>query len=331
MAEATAVEVKSTEKDYSIAETFQIPSNDAISGFAEYTEYVPDTNDQYCFRENLMADVLTWWKHGNNEGLFLTGPTGSGKSSVIIELAGRINYPVQRVIGHSRLELPELCGQWIVVNGNMQYVHGPLATAMKEGHIFLLDEIDLLDPAVLVGLNMVLEGAPLTIPENSGEIIHPAPGFKFVCTGNSSGSGDITGYYQGILAQNMALLDRLWVVKVDYAPEDVELRILTKIFNIPSAILKQFVTCATDIRRGHEGGLGITMSTRVLIRWIMLSDTFRPLAAKGIVPVYHALDRAILFRASMEDRQTVQGIIQRVMGLKPENMDVEENNDDNDD
>lgn len=306
-------------KQYPVAKTFNlpIPQDVTIEGRDEHTEFVPAITQSYYFREDLFSDVMAWWKNGNGEGLFLTGPTGSGKSSVIIEVAGRINYPVQRVIGHSRLELPELCGQWIVVNGNMRYVHGPLAIAMKEGHIFLLDEIDLLDPAVLVGLNMVLEGAPLSIPENGGELIHPAPGFKFVCTGNSTGTGDITGNYQGVLAQNMALLDRLWVVKVDYAPEDVELQILTKTFNIPKAILKQFVTCATDIRRGHEGGLGITMSTRVLIRWIMLSAAFRPLSAKGITPVYYALDRAILFRASLEDRQTVHGIIQRVMGLEP--------------
>lgn len=306
-------------KQYPVAETFNlpVPQNTTIEGRDKHTEFVPAITQSYYFREDLFSDVMAWWKHGNSEGLFLTGPTGSGKSSVIIEVAGRINYPVQRVIGHSRLELPELCGQWIVVNGNMQYVHGPLATAMKEGHIFLLDEIDLLDPAVLVGLNMVLEGAPLSIPENGGELIHPVPGFKFVCTGNSTGTGDMTGYYQGVLAQNMALLDRLWVVKIDYAPEDVELQILVKTFNIPKAILKQFVTCATNIRRGHEGGLGITMSTRVLIRWIMLTSAFRPLAAKGIIPVYYALDRAILFRASLEDRQTVHGIIQRVMGLTP--------------
>lgn len=306
-------------KQYPVAETFNVsaPQDITVEGRENPTEFVPPINKSYYFRSDLLSDVLAWWKNGNGEGLFLTGPTGSGKSSVITEFAARINYPLQRVIGHSRLELPELCGQWIVVNGNMQYVHGPLAIAMKEGHIFLLDEIDLLDPAVLVGLNTVLEGAPLTIPENGGEVIHPAPGFKFVCTGNSTGSGDITGNYQGVLAQNMALLDRLWVLKVDYASESTELQILKKIFTIPESILKQFIACATDIRRGHEGGLGITMSTRVLIRWISLTIACKPLAAKGIIPLYYALDRAILFRANLEDRQTVHGIIQRVTGLNP--------------
>ncbi len=48
----------------------------------------------------------------------------------------------------------------------MQFVYGALATAMREGHVLLINEIDLMNPAELSGLNDVLEGRPLVISAN---------------------------------------------------------------------------------------------------------------------------------------------------------------------
>ena len=80
----------------------------------------------------------------------------------------------------------------------MDFVPGPLLTAMKEGGWFLLDEIDLLDPATAAGLNGVAEGRPLTIPE-TGEAVTAQPEFRFIATAtaNSNGAGDASGLYQG--------------------------------------------------------------------------------------------------------------------------------------
>jgi cobaltochelatase CobS len=85
---------------------------------------------------------------------------------------------------------------------------GPLAVAMREGHLLLINEVDLADPAELAGLNDVLEGRPLVITQNGGEIIKPHPMFRVVVTGNSTGSGDASGLYQGVMMQNLAAMDR---------------------------------------------------------------------------------------------------------------------------
>lgn len=70
----------------------------------------------------------------------------------------------------------------------MVYQYGPLALAMQYGGIFLLNEIDLLDPATAAGLNGVLDGEPLCIPENHGELIIPHSNFRFAATANSNGA-----------------------------------------------------------------------------------------------------------------------------------------------
>ena len=46
----------------------------------------------------------------------------------------------------------------------------------------MINEVDLFSPEVAVGLNGVLEGAPLCLPENGGEVIHPHEMFRIACT-----------------------------------------------------------------------------------------------------------------------------------------------------
>ena len=78
-------------------------------------------------------------------------------------------------------------GHLTVKNGNMAFEYGPLALAMRYGGLCLLNEIDLLDPSTAAGLNGILDGQPLCIPENGGELIAPHPMFRFAATANSNG------------------------------------------------------------------------------------------------------------------------------------------------
>lgn len=96
------------------------------------------------------------------------------------------------------MELSDLVGQFVLIEGSTRFVHGPLAVALREGHLLLLNEIDLMDPAELAGLNDVIEGHPLVIPQNGGEVIRPHPKFRVFATGNSAGAGDTTGLYPGV-------------------------------------------------------------------------------------------------------------------------------------
>lgn len=104
----------------------------------------------------------------------------------------------------------------------MTFVYGPLALAVKHGHLLIINEMDLAEPAELAGLNDILEGAPLVIAQNGGEIIMPHTKFRFIATGNSAGSGDQTGLYQGVLQQNLAFLDRFRIIEATYAEPSVE-------------------------------------------------------------------------------------------------------------
>lgn len=285
--------------------------------------FVPSRNDNYVFRKDFLMQITAFLTRPMGDALYLTGPTGSGKTSGVTEVAARLNWPVQQITATGRMELSDLVGHHALVSPKpgmtpvMQFMYGPLVVAMKEGHILLINEVDLADPAELAGLNDVLEGRPLVIGQNGGEIIKPHPMFRVVVTGNSAGSGDATGRYQGVMMQNLAAMDRYRFTKVDYPEEAVELDILNSILPVQLRNMAPLmVKSANKIRflftgeNGDDGQIGVTMSTRTLARWARLSLQFR--GAKNSVGF--ALEHALLLRASPEERVAIIQVVKDVFG-----------------
>jgi cobaltochelatase CobS len=303
-------------KHYSVSKTFGIaaPEGLYVTGYEERGPYVPDIDPHYVFRRDVLRDVIAWLESGNGEGLYLTGPTGAGKSSILVQIAARINLPIQRAAGNSRLELADLIGQCQAVNGSTLFCPGPLTLAMKEGHLFLMDEIDLLDPGMATGLNPIVEDAPMLVPQ-TGELIKPHANFRFVATGNTAGLGDGTGLYQGTLRQNLAFIDRFWVVKVGYPEPLVEKEVLEREApQLPVIERERMIEVANDIRRLFMGesdapsAIEVTMSTRALVRWARLAVVFRG------APLSYSLDRALTFRTQPETREAILQVVQRHFG-----------------
>lgn len=321
-----AQEPPASAKRFNVKKTFNIadaPENLDVIIVGSNPEHpnVPQANHDYVFRKSHVSDLLTWLTmKGGELSLYLCGPTGCGKSSIIIEAAARVGIPVWNVVAHSRLETPELVGGYrLTETGGMKWVDGPLVSAMKEGGWFLLDELDLLDPATAAGLNGVAEGRPLTIPE-TGEVVSPAEGFRFIATANSNGAGDSTGMYQGILRQNMAFLDRFYMVELGYPDEEIEKTILTKITpNLALEIRDRMVKIANEVRELFvKGEVEVTFSTRTLTRWARVAAFQGKAAAQGgKAPsdiLKHTFDRALGFRAEPESRKSLHEILQRHFG-----------------
>lgn len=252
---------------YSVSKVFgmpSIPEKVLAVGYADTTNpFIPATDPNYVFRKEFVREVLAFLKEPGGDALYATGPTGSGKTSGITEIAGRLNWPVQQMTAHGRMELCDLIGHHALVAAKpgeppvMQFMYGPLAVAMREGHILLINEVDLADPAELAGLNDVLEGRPLVIAQNGGEIIKPHPMFRVMVTGNSTGSGDASGLYQGVMMQNIASMDRYRFIKVGYAEDIAELSILGRVTpNLPENIRNGMVRIANQVRKLFLGENG---------------------------------------------------------------------------
>ena len=144
------------------------PSGRMVKGYAAPSLFTPAVDPNYIFHEQ-SRDMVVWFLDASDP-LYVYGPSGAGKTSCLKQLAAKLNFPVFEVTGHSRLEFPELIGHHVVRQGSMEFEYGPLALAMKYGGLALVNELDLLEPSTAAGLNGILDGQPLCIPENGGEL-----------------------------------------------------------------------------------------------------------------------------------------------------------------
>lgn len=279
-----------------------------------HSHRIPSPNRSYVFRRNLLADVLLWHRMNTGEGLYLSGPTGAGKSSVIKEICARIRMPLLTAIGHNMMEAPELIGGLGVKDGATFFREGPLTIALRNGFWFLLDEVDLLNPGTATALNLVLDGNGLTIAE-TGEFIPAHREFRIIVTGNTLGDG-MTEHYIGTQKMNLAFLDRFFKVKVDYPTKDEEMQLLAQFSNLAPAVQSLMVDFATRVRASFVNGeSNVTLSTRTLVKWAGYATAVTPLLSTQAIsigteenatvsselaynPQYYSLQRVLLNQAN---------------------------------
>ena len=113
-----------------------VSTGNKIWGYHNACLYTPAIDPHYSFHESA-RDAAVWFMN-KLDPLYLYGPTGSGKTSLIKQLAARLNYPIFEVTGHARLEFADLCGHISLHDGSMRYEYGPLSLAMRYGGLFLI-------------------------------------------------------------------------------------------------------------------------------------------------------------------------------------------------
>lgn len=280
---------------------------------------VPEAHDHEFDADTVK--LMFAWDTGAlpRKNLLLNGPTGSGKSSLIEQYAARMNREVIRVGCHGRMEFQDLIGSQKLTRDDQgavvtSYQDGPLVMAMRRGAILLLDESNFLSPAVVGGLNGVLDEAPL-MNSDTGELIRPAAGFRIAATGNAVDGGADSADFRGTQRQNIALLDRYIAVEVDYMSPTSEAKILHKaVGNLTGEVIDLMIRVANEVRASYkQRAVGVTLSTRVLISWGSLIDKFSG-GAKGeelLAEIKKTLGYALLNRANPDDRYVVGGLLER--------------------
>ncbi|KAG8892415.1 hypothetical protein FRC01_014182, partial [Tulasnella sp. 417] len=172
----------------------------------------------------------------------------------------------------AREKLREVLGKLKRANALFEWHDGPLVEAMRNGGVFLLDEISLADDSVLERLNSVLEpGRTLTLAEKGGwdidrlEVV-ASPDFKLVATMNPGGD-------YGKKELSPALRNRfteIWVPLVESRSD--KMKIIEAMWHTPH--LGPFSSILLDFCQWFSGALGDehTVGLRDIIAWVEFSN-----------------------------------------------------------
>lgn len=300
-------------------EIFELKGKSAMSGSGKpipiscvedtaYPELVPEVNNTYVWNTDELKDVMIALELNINP--YVWGHKGAGKSELAEQIAARTGRPFVRIQHTSNTEEAHIVGMWTVKNGETVFELGPLALAMKHGWMYLADEYDFAQPSVLSVYQAVLEGKPLMIKEADKEnrLIKPHPNFRFIATGNTNGSGDETGLYQGTNLQNSANYDRFGsVIYKSYMKKADESLIIQKRVGLCEEDADKLVDFANLVRDQYAASkISDTISPRSLINAAMIGlrrNDFK-----------HGLKLAFSNKLTLVDKQVAEDLAQRVFG-----------------
>jgi cobaltochelatase CobS len=232
----------------------------------------PPVNPAYLFPERfdeIIEDIV------ENRRIMLIGHTGSGKTSLIEQVAARAHYGVIRSNMNGQTTIGDFVGFWTVKGGETVWVDGVLPVAMRTGAWLIIDEIDFAEPAILAVLTAVLEtSGRLMLKEKGNEIVAPHPNFRLFATANAVGAmSQFRHLYQGSNLMNEAFLDRWRVYLIDYLSPQEEAQVLMQTLApaITMPMAHTLATIAADCRAAFaREDLASAFSTRRLLDWAQL-------------------------------------------------------------
>ena len=281
---------------------------------------VPRKDDEYIFNVDNLHDVL--WAKESGENAWLTGHTGTGKSTFIAQICAYTGYMMVRVNMDSAIERPDFVGSMAVTtddDGNTvtRFKDGILPKAMQQPCVLLLDEIDAVRADIAYVMQPVLEGQPLRLLEDGGRMVHPHPDFHICATANTTGAGDSSGMYaSAVKVQSRALINRFSAfVKVGYLPIEDEVKLVRNaapdISDEAMAMIQDFVV---TYRQGfHDGTIATPISPR---NTTTIGKYVSNIEARvgAVDAVRRALNMNVMLTVDEGDAIAVTGIMDRISG-----------------
>ena len=227
---------------------------------AAYSNYVPFGN---------FSDVLAIVESKRFFPVFISGHSGNGKTMSIEQACARAKRKFVCVSMTPETDESDLLGNYVLIDGSMQWRDGPVTTAARQGAVLWIVEIDY-GAQNLSSLQRVLEGKPFML-KKKGELVVPAEGFTVFATANTKGKGSEDGRYMFTNVLNEAFLERFrTTMEQEFPPLRVERKIVEKELASVGKDDKEFaeklVTWAEVIRKTFaDGGCDEVISTRRLV------------------------------------------------------------------
>ncbi|MFC4559779.1 AAA family ATPase [Virgibacillus kekensis] len=252
--------------------------------------YVPPNTD-------LLTDAITALSMGKN--ILLKGPTGAGKTKFAETLSNLFSQPMFSVNCSVDLDAESLMGFKTLAYEDgkqvIEFVPGPVTSAMNGGTFLYIDEINMAKPETLPLINGVLDYRRTITNPFTNEIITANEGFNVIAAINEG--------YVGTVPLNEALKNRFIVIDVPYLEgEQLKDLIRTNTRLHDSRAIDLFATFSNDlIQAVYQGKLSEdAASIRALLDACDLSV---------VIPPKRAIIRAIADKLEEErEREFVRNL-----------------------
>ncbi|WP_106494551.1 AAA family ATPase [Lentibacillus sp. Marseille-P4043] len=178
-------------------------NDDTLQDLIRQGGYVPPHID-------LVIDAISALSMGKN--ILLKGPTGAGKTKFAETLSNLFQQPMYSINCSVDLDAESLMGfKTLGYENNKQmieFVPGPVTSAMNHGTFLYIDEINMAKPETLPLLNGVLDYRRTVTNPFTNEIMTAEAGFNVIAAINEG--------YVGTVPLNEALKNRFIVIDVPY-------------------------------------------------------------------------------------------------------------------
>ena len=224
--------------------------------------YVPVGDEEQVFKAAFRQSLA----------VMLKGPTGCGKTRFVEAMAYDLDRPLITVSCHDDLTTADLVGRFLLDDGETRWVDGPLTRAVREGAICYLDEVVEARQDTTVVIHPLADHRRQLPLERLGIVLDAPAEFCLVVSYNPG--------YQSVLKDlKDSTRQRMVAIELDFAPADVEEKIICHEAGVDHERAAQLVQLAHAIRRLETAGLREVASTRVLIAAAQLHAEGVPLAA----------------------------------------------------
>ncbi len=285
-----------------------------INGFEPSSHpLVKKQNPDYVWDSSMARDLTEWASDPNRDPLWITGPTGCGKTELLVQFFAGLNLPCVVVSAKSSTEPDDIMGRVQLREGNTVFVPGDLLKAYSKGHAIVFDEIDAYPSEVIMACHRMLERAVVTLDD--GTVVRPGKNLYMAATANTRGDGQGGDQYAATNVINIASLDRFEKWEMRYPIIEVEKEILVKALpQHPVMLLEAMAKVAKDIRVSYvQGNCPVPISIRSLIRWGRKLITCQ--SRSDIQPIYHSFDKAFGNGVDRHVRSMLHTIVESHMGV----------------
>lgn len=219
-------------------------------------------------------DLKTVIQSGVFYPIYITGETGSGKTYSVEQICAELGRECIRVNFSVETDQTDLLGGPTLINGNIHYNDGPVLTAMRNGSILLMDELDRCHASNALILNGILEGSPY-YNNKTGETVYPKEGFNIIATANTKGSGSEDGKYLSQILDS-AFVERFAITwEQEYPDAKVEKKILKHHLD-DNEFIDDLIKWTQVIRQTYDqGGTDEVISTRRLVHIAKTYNIFK--------------------------------------------------------